>query len=103
MPLDGRCNVDASQRADFLALAAAVGAPVHCLFLNLPIGLCIKVGHQLVRLAGVPHACACVCVCGGGGDGVPCACWGGGSMVCCCSSSLLGLSLPTGLCVKVGT
>jgi hypothetical protein len=40
-----RCNLDASQRSDFVALAAAAGAPAHCLFINLPAPLCVKVSE----------------------------------------------------------
>jgi hypothetical protein len=46
-----RCNVDAEQRADFVSLAAAAGAPCHCLVLGLQQQLCLarataRQGHE---------------------------------------------------------
>jgi aprataxin len=38
-----RCNVDAAQRSEFVLVAAAAAAPVHCLHLHLPTRVCIKV------------------------------------------------------------
>lgn len=36
-----RCNMEAEQRKDFLAVAAETGADAHAVFINLPLSVCI--------------------------------------------------------------